>query len=392
MAALVIVAATAIAAAGIAFGWGRAARAARRADKAQYDQRVDALEAGSRLAADLAHDLDDLLTAVIGQAELLMAGSDPSAAQSQGAREIRDAALKAARLTRPLRSVGGIRPSSTDVIDVNDVITTAAGFLRRKLGSGIEVKLMLDPAVKPIRIGAGRLDALVLTLGIGVNLTALRLLLLEITPIVRDPDTLVEMDRWFPDGRGTTIAYPVLAFYAEHNRSFRAVIATHGESVVFGQTASGQLPEIVNVNFVTPNYFTEQAPSIERGRALAAAPDELPGAEPAALHLDGVLVDDRGRGVDDVLHVELFFRLPVHDRVRVRPARLEQLDDFPDAGPLFVERGIPQPPLHVPGQVEFAGAFGEQVMRDARLVRARPAEKGPRVDGQLAAAPGAQER
>jgi two-component system cell cycle sensor histidine kinase/response regulator CckA len=166
LAALGAVAATAIAAAGIAIGWGRAARAARRADKAQSDQRIDALEAGSRLAADLAHDLDNLLTAVVGQAELLMAGMDPSAAQSQGAREIRDAALKAARLTRPLRSVGGTRPSSTDVIDVNDVITTAAGFLRRKLGPGIEVKLMLDPAVKPIRIGAGRLDALVLTLGI----------------------------------------------------------------------------------------------------------------------------------------------------------------------------------------------------------------------------------
>jgi signal transduction histidine kinase len=166
MTALVIVAAAALAAAGIAIGWGRAARAACRADKAQYDQRVDALEAGSRLAADLAHDLNDLLTAVIGQAELLMAESDPSSALTQGAREIRDAALKAARLTRPLRSVGGSRPSSTDVIDVNDVITTAAGFLRRKLGSGIEVKLMLDHAVKPIRIGAGRLDALVLTLGI----------------------------------------------------------------------------------------------------------------------------------------------------------------------------------------------------------------------------------
>jgi two-component system cell cycle sensor histidine kinase/response regulator CckA len=166
MAALAGVAAAAIAAAGIAIGWGRAVRAASRADKAQFDQRVDALEAGSRLAADLAHDLDDLLTAVVGQAELLMAGTDPSAAQTQGAREIRDAALKAARLTRPLRSVGGSRPSSTDVIDVNDVITTAAGFLRRKLGPGIEVKLMLDPAVKPIQIGAGRLDALVLTLGI----------------------------------------------------------------------------------------------------------------------------------------------------------------------------------------------------------------------------------
>jgi CheY-like chemotaxis protein len=166
MAALAGVAAIAIVAAAIAIGWGRAIRAANRADRAQFDQRVDALEAGSRLAAELAHDLDDLLTAVVGQAELLMAGTDPSPAQTQGAREIRDAALKAARLTRPLRSVGGTRPSATDVIDVNDVITTAAGFLRRKLGPGIEVKLMLDPAVKPIRIGAGRLDAVILTLGI----------------------------------------------------------------------------------------------------------------------------------------------------------------------------------------------------------------------------------
>ena len=166
MAALGVVAAAAIAAAGIAIGWGRAARASCRADKAQHDQRVEALEAGSRLAADLAHDLDNLLTAVAGQAELLMAESDPAGAQSQGAREIRYAALNAARLTRPLRSVGGGRPSSTDVIDVNDVTATAAGFLRRKLGSRIEIKLMLDPAVKPIRIGAGRLDALVLTLGI----------------------------------------------------------------------------------------------------------------------------------------------------------------------------------------------------------------------------------
>jgi two-component system cell cycle sensor histidine kinase/response regulator CckA len=166
IAALGVVAAAAIAAAGIAIGWGRAARASHRADKTQYDRRVEALEAGSRLAAAVAHDLDNLLTAVAGQAELLLAGLDPSSTHSQGAREIRHAALSAARLTRPLRSVRGGRPSPADVIDVNDVTATAAGFLQRKFGPGIEIKLMLDPAVKPIRIGAGRLDALVLTLGV----------------------------------------------------------------------------------------------------------------------------------------------------------------------------------------------------------------------------------
>ena len=53
---------------------------------------------------------------------------------------------------------------------------------------------------------------LVIALGVGVNLTAFRLLLLEITPTVRDPDTLVELARWFPDGSGNTIAWPVLCF------------------------------------------------------------------------------------------------------------------------------------------------------------------------------------
>ena len=106
---------------------------------------------------------------------------------------------------------------------------------------------------------------LILALGIGVNLTAFRLVLLEITPTVRDPDTLVQLDRWFPDGKGSTIAYPVLAFYAQHSHSFEAVIAAHEEPVVFVEMPGGRYPETVKVCFVTANYFTEQAPSIVRG-------------------------------------------------------------------------------------------------------------------------------
>jgi predicted permease len=129
---------------------------------------------------------------------------------------------------------------------------------------------------------------LILALGIGVNLTAFRLLLLETTPTVRDPDSLVEVARWFPNGMGTTIAYPVLAFYSEHAHSFRSVIAAHEESVVFGETTSGygtpdSAPENVMVNFVTAAYFTDQAPPLARGRALAAALDETPSSEPVAI-------------------------------------------------------------------------------------------------------------
>jgi len=123
---------------------------------------------------------------------------------------------------------------------------------------------------------------LVLALGVGVNLTAFRLLLLEITPTVRDPDTLVELARWFPDGSGNAIAWPVLAFYGQHARSFRAVIASHEDSVTFGETEPGHDPETVRVNFVTASYFAEQAPALIRGRGLAVF-DESADAEPAVV-------------------------------------------------------------------------------------------------------------
>ncbi len=121
---------------------------------------------------------------------------------------------------------------------------------------------------------------LILALGMGVNLTAFRMLLLRTTPAVRDPDSLVELVRWFPNGMGTTIAYPVLAFYAEHAHSFRAVIAAHEDSVAFGVST---VQDNVTVNFVTASYFREQGPPLARGRALAAALDETPGAEPVAI-------------------------------------------------------------------------------------------------------------
>jgi len=129
---------------------------------------------------------------------------------------------------------------------------------------------------------------LVLALGIGVNLTAFRLLLLETTPNVRDPDSLVEVARWFPNGMGTTIAYPVLAFYGEHARSFAAVIGAHEDSVAYGGTTSerrapGSAPDNVTVNFVTATYFAEQSPPLSHGRGLATALDEEPASEPAAV-------------------------------------------------------------------------------------------------------------
>jgi len=142
------------------------ARAARRADqkRAQATDLAKAMEADSRLAGGIAHDLNDLLTAIAGHAELLIANLDPSSACVQDAHEIRRAALSAARLTNPLRSLSDGQRSPTDLIDVNAVIARTAKSLEQMLGPKIDVTLTLDKAIKRIKIGSSHLEAIVLNL------------------------------------------------------------------------------------------------------------------------------------------------------------------------------------------------------------------------------------
>jgi CheY-like chemotaxis protein len=122
------------------------------------------MEATSRLAGDVAHDLTDLLTAIAGHAELLIASLDPSGASIQDAYEIRSAAMRAAQLTRPLRTLSGEHHVATDVIDVNAVTTRTVTSLQQMLGPQVDVTLALDSDIKRIRIASSHLEEIVLNL------------------------------------------------------------------------------------------------------------------------------------------------------------------------------------------------------------------------------------
>jgi CheY-like chemotaxis protein len=73
-------------------------------DRVELDQKA---QADGRLARDISHDLNDLLTAIMGHTELLIASLDPDGTTILDAYEIRRAAQRAAQLTKPLRSLGG---------------------------------------------------------------------------------------------------------------------------------------------------------------------------------------------------------------------------------------------------------------------------------------------
>ena len=183
-----VVAAAAMTAAVMATVRARRAEAALRASEAAYRQLTQphaspgaagtardeksrhaiVLDAIGRKAGDVAHDLNDLLAAITGRAELLIASLDEGHPGMQEALDIRSAVLSAARVTKPLRELMGAR-AATEVIDVNAVTSHTADALREMLGSGIEVSLLLDPRGMYVRAGASHVEEIVLNLAMNAR-------------------------------------------------------------------------------------------------------------------------------------------------------------------------------------------------------------------------------
>ena len=185
---LVVMMSIALAAAVVAVARTRTAQAALRASEEKCRQLIEQapgrgatlasdqqvhqaqkIEAVGRLAGDIAHDLNDLLTAVAGHTELLITNLKQTDPMIQDAHEIRRAALGAARLTKQLMAVSRDQRTTTEVIDVNAEVARTAGVLKRMLGDNIGVTLALDGDIKRIKAGASHVEEIVLNLALNAR-------------------------------------------------------------------------------------------------------------------------------------------------------------------------------------------------------------------------------
>jgi two-component system cell cycle sensor histidine kinase/response regulator CckA len=156
----------------VAVAQARAARAALRASEEARGQVVPLpqnMESVARLAGDIAHDLNDLLTAIIGHTELLIAHLPRADPMGPDAHEVRRAALSAARLTKQLLALSRSQRTTLEVIDVNAVVAHTAGVLRGMLGDGIAVTLTLGADIKRIKAGASHVEEIVLNLALNAR-------------------------------------------------------------------------------------------------------------------------------------------------------------------------------------------------------------------------------
>ena len=122
------------------------------------------METVGRLAGGVAHDFNNMLTAIIGYSELLAPRLAGHAVAQGELQQIREAGDRAKRLTQQLLAFARRQVFEPQVIDVNDLIRRMEAMLRRVIGEQILLDTELEPSLPSVRADPGQIEQVLLNL------------------------------------------------------------------------------------------------------------------------------------------------------------------------------------------------------------------------------------
>jgi signal transduction histidine kinase len=142
----------------------REKRAEEHAALEQQLRQAQKMEAVGQLAGGVAHDFNNILTAIIGYAAMVLEQIGPDKPISADLVEIQKAAERAASLTRQLLAFSRRQTLDMKVLDLNDVLGSMRDMLERLIREDIKICLDLAPALPPILGDRIQLEQVVLNL------------------------------------------------------------------------------------------------------------------------------------------------------------------------------------------------------------------------------------
>ncbi len=116
------------------------------------------MEAIGRLAGGVAHDFNNILTAIVALANVLMEELPAQSSQWEDAEEIKKAADRAATLTRQLLAFSRKQEVSPKVVNLNRIIGDSHRMLSRIMGEDIQLRFVPGDHLKPIKIDPGHME------------------------------------------------------------------------------------------------------------------------------------------------------------------------------------------------------------------------------------------
>lgn len=127
------------------------------------------MEAIGRLAGGVAHDFNNVLTAILGFSDLALLQAGPDNPVEADIREIKENAVRAAELCQRLLAISRRQVLKLDVINLNDTISGITSMIRRVIGENIEVVVHPEEDLWTTEADDGQIGQVILNLAINAR-------------------------------------------------------------------------------------------------------------------------------------------------------------------------------------------------------------------------------
>ncbi len=127
------------------------------------------MQAVGQLAGGVAHDFNNILTAIIGHCDLMLMRHSPGDSDYDDIQQIRANSNRAASLTRQLLAFSRQQTLRPQVLQLPDIISEVSNLLKRLLGETVSLDVKHGRNLGPVRADPGQLEQVVVNLAVNAR-------------------------------------------------------------------------------------------------------------------------------------------------------------------------------------------------------------------------------
>ncbi|WP_428027727.1 response regulator [Altererythrobacter sp.] len=127
------------------------------------------MQAVGQLAGGVAHDFNNVLTAIIGTCDLMLLRHTPGDSDYDDIQQIRANSNRAASLTRQLLAFSRQQTLRPEILQLPDVVSEVGPLIKRLLGSRIEYVVQHDRDLGPVRADPQQLEQVIMNLAVNAR-------------------------------------------------------------------------------------------------------------------------------------------------------------------------------------------------------------------------------